>query len=223
MVEGTVARPRGDGDRAIALPITRRRRPLKADQNVAVAPASASASLSVMSTVTTVKQRGARITLVIAALAALGVVAAPAVADKKVVLKLKSHPAVPIKMDMNKDGGGMGAGDMVVYQPVSLYTLQGRKVGQRGVFTSIISGQPGAATSMAYSTVNLYFGGGNAIYETLYAPGHFNASVPLKDGEVWRRAIVGGTGKYMGARGEDVVQYKGDWVYFQLTMYLPGK
>ena len=96
-------------------------------------------------------------------------------------------------VDMNKDGGGMGAGDMVVYQPVSLYTLQGRKVGQRGVFTSIISGQPGAATSMAYSTVNLYFGGGNAIYETLYAPGHFNASVPLKDGEVWRRAIRGTT------------------------------
>jgi hypothetical protein len=115
----------------------------------------------------------------------------------------------------------MGAGDMVVYQPVRLYNLQGRKVGERGVFTSIISGQAGAATSMAYSTVNLYFGGGNAIYETLYAPGHFNAPVPLKAGEVWRRAIVGGTGRYMGARGEDVVRYEGDWVLFTLTLYLP--
>ncbi|MGI9187704.1 MAG: hypothetical protein ACR2J9_09375 [Gaiellales bacterium] len=155
-------------------------------------------------------------------LAALGILTAPALADRKLVLKFKSHPATPIKMDMNNDGGGMGAGDMVVYQPVSLFNLQGRKVGQRGVFTSIISGEAGAATSMAYSTVNLYFSGGNAIYETLYAPGHFNAPVPLKNGEVWRRAIVGGTGKYMGARGEDVVRYKGDWVYFELTMYLPG-
>ena len=170
-----------------------------------------------------VSSRRLRLVAAAIALCALGACASPALAERKVVLKLKSHPAVPIKMDMNGDGNGMGAGDMVVYQPVSLYTLQGRKVGQRGVFTSIISGQPGAATSMAYSTVNLYFGGGNAIYETLYAPGHFNASVPLKDGEVWRRAIVGGTGTYMGARGEDVVHYKGDWVYFQLTMYLPGK
>lgn len=176
---------------------------------------------SPMSTVTNVKKRGVRVALVVTALAALGVVAAPAMADRKVVLKFKSKPATPIKMDMNKDGGGMGAGDMVVYQPVPLYNLQGRKVGERGVFTSIISGAAGADTSMAYSSVNLYFGGGNAIYETLYAPGHFNASLPLKPGEVWRRAIVGGTGKYMGARGEDVVRYKGAWVYFTLTMYLP--
>lgn len=164
-----------------------------------------------------------RIGIIVVALAALGMLAAPAMADRKVVLKFKSKPATPIKMDMNKDGGGMGAGDMVVYPSVPLFNLQGRKVGERGVFTSIISGEAGAATSMAYSTVNLYFGGGNAIYETLYAPGHFNAPLPLKPGEVWRRAIVGGTGKYMGARGEDVVRYKGDWVYFELTMYLPGK
>jgi hypothetical protein len=175
-----------------------------------------------MSTVTHVKTLGVRVALVVAVLTALGAVAGPALADRKVVLRLKSHPAVPIKMDMNGNGGGMGAGDMVVYQPVRLYTRSGRKVGQRGVFTSIISGAAGANTSMAYSSVNLYFGGGNAIYETLYAPGHFNASVPLKAGEVWRRAIVGGTGRYMGARGEDVVRYRGNWVYFTLTMYLPG-
>ena len=59
-------------------------------------------------------------------------------------------------------------------------------------------------------------------FETLYAEGYFNGGGhPLHKGDVWRRAIVGGTGRYMGARGEDVVRYNGDWVYFTLTMYLP--
>jgi len=32
--------------------------------------------------------------------------------------------------------------------------------------------------------------------------------------------IVGGAGKYEGARGEDVVRHKGAWVYFAHALYL---
>ncbi len=34
-------------------------------------------------------------------------------------------------------------------------------------------------------------------------------------------AIVGGAGKYEGARGEDVVPHKGAQMYFTLTLNLP--
>ena len=142
-------------------------------------------------------------------------------AEHKVVLKLKSKPARTVQHDMNGDGS-MNAGDMVVYRPTPLYNVSGKKVGERGVVT-MITGDPDAkGQSMAQSQVNLYFSHGNAIYETLYAKGYFNGGGhPLHKGDVWRRAIVGGTGRYMGARGEDVVRYNGDWVYFTLTMYLP--
>jgi hypothetical protein len=142
-------------------------------------------------------------------------------AERKVVLKLKSKPAETVKHDMNDDGV-MGAGDVVVYKPTPLYNLQGKKVGERGVVTTITSDPDATGQSMAQSQVNLYFSHGNTVHETLYAKGYFNGGGhPLRPGDVWRRAVIGGTGKYMGARGEDVVRYRGDWVYFTLTMYLP--
>ncbi|MGI9116836.1 MAG: hypothetical protein ACR2JV_04280 [Gaiellales bacterium] len=158
------------------------------------------------------------------AVAALGALLACGTADaaaRTVVLKLKSKPAQKVQDDMTGDGT-MGAGDMVVYMPTPLYTRTGRRVGQRGVTTMITSNPDAAGMSMAESQVNLFFGGGDAIYETLYAPGHFNAAgPPLKAGEVWRRAIIGGTGRYAGARGEDVVRTRGAWIYFTLTIDLP--
>jgi len=161
-------------------------------------------------------------TAIIALVALLVVGASTAsAAERKVVLKLKSKPAETIKHDMNDDGV-MGAGDVVVYKPTPLYNLQGKKVGERGVVTTITSDPDATGQSMAQSQVNLYFSHGNTVHETLYAKGYFNGGGhPLRPGDVWRRAVIGGTGKYMGARGEDVVRYRGDWVYFTLTMYLP--
>ena len=163
-----------------------------------------------------------RIIAVVLFLTLLGAVtASAAAAERKVVLKLKSKPAQTVQHDMNANGS-MGAGDMVVYMPTPLFNLQGKRIGERGVVTMITSDPDAKGQSMAQSQVNLYFSHGNAIYETLYDKGYFNGGGhPLRKGDVWRRAIVGGTGRYMGARGEDVVRYNGDWVYFTLTMYLP--
>jgi len=161
--------------------------------------------------------------IAVTALFALLVVGAgtASAAERTVVLKLKSKPAETIKHDMNGDGV-MGAGDIVVYKPTPLFNLQGKKVGERGVVTTITGDPDATGQSMAQSQVNLYFSHGNTVYETLYDKGYFNGGGhPLHKGDVWRRAVIGGTGKYMGARGEDVVRYRGDWVYFTLTMYLP--
>lgn len=143
-----------------------------------------------------------------------------AAAERKVVLRFKSPFAERVEMDMDRNGT-MGPGDMVVYKPVPLYTLKGRRVGERGVFTSIIGGEAADGSAMAMSTVHLYFRDGSAIHEMLYAPGHFNGVAPLKPGMTWRRAVIGGSGRFAGARGEDAVRSRGKWVYFTLRLRLP--
>lgn len=143
-----------------------------------------------------------------------------AAAEREVVLRFKSPFAERVEMDMDRDDK-MGPGDMVVYKPVPLYTLKGRRVGERGVFTSIIGGEAADGSAMAMSTVHLYFRDGSAIHEMLYAPGHFNGVAPLKPGMIWRRAVIGGSGRFAGARGEDVVRSRGAWVYFTLRLRLP--
>ena len=148
--------------------------------------------------------------------------AAPAsAADRVIHLHFKSKPATNVQHDMDSNGA-MGAGDMIMYRPVPLYTLKGKRVGERAVTTSISTDPDATGMSMAESQVDLYFGHGNALYETIYAPGYFNGQTPpIKKGQVWRRAIIGGTGKYMGARGEDVVTFRDGWVYFDITVHLP--
>lgn len=164
---------------------------------------------------------GAVVGLLIA-LVAWSAEASPAWAsDREVVLRFKSPFAERVEMDMDKNGT-MGPGDMVVYKPVPLYTLKGKRVGERGVFSSIIGPEGADGSAMAMSTVHLYFGDGSTIHEMLYAPGHFNGIAPLKPGMTWRRAVIGGSGRYAGARGEDVVRSRGAWVYFTLRLRLPS-
>ena len=139
------------------------------------------------------------------------IVAAPASAATK-TLDFKVRPWTQKKMTGDPAAAPV-VGDMFAYAEGAVYSLAGRKIGTSAA-TSTAVAMGTSKMTVSLSSVFKFSGG-----QILSAGMQVNTmgSNPMNQTVKFSRAVTGGTGAYVGARGVDAITVKNGWVYHHVT------
>lgn len=149
---------------------------------------------------------------VLTAAAFAAAVASANAAEVKRTIKLHQHPPVLTKVDLAEKG--MSGGDMLAFQ-AQADGDDGLKVTMHGMLITVDI--PDGADTLEDRSGQIYFDFGNG--DSIVAAGrsvYSGGESEMEKDKPQLRAVIGGTGKYIGAAGQVTTTRRADGSYEQL-------